>query len=106
MSKEQADAKEMARQVARTVLAQVDVKEPDETKRKNRLQIIFETCADRAQSGALDHAAFLMKWAYGNPPEEVMLRGAGDDGAIVIDLESAVMRRAQEAAKEKSHGPN
>ena len=90
VSKEDAAAKSLARSVAQAVLAE-ELQDGD-TKR-TRLELIFKQCAIAAQrDGAGVNAEFLMKWAYGRPPEDAPTPEE-TVGGVLWDIASSVMKR-------------
>lgn len=92
VSKKKADLKEFVRGIAQAVL-----EAPSAESQRTELQLILEAARDKAKAGSLEHAEFLLTWAYGKPPQEMEVTGAGG-GPIVIDIGSAVARRAQKEA--------
>jgi hypothetical protein len=106
VSKRDAEAKALARQVAQAVLAE-EIDPPGKlpgselVRKKTRLRVIFETDAELAQGGSTEHQKILLEWAYGRPPQEVEVTGKNGGPILTFDIPSAVAERAMEQEKNK-----
>lgn len=93
------DLREFVREIARTVLecekpVPGAALESGLVQQKMRLEFIFAAIAERAECGSIEHAEYLTTWAYGKPPQEVEVSGKDGGPIFVIDVPSAVVKRA------------